>query len=341
MKFLDEAKITVKAGDGGNGCCSFRREKFIEFGGPNGGDGGHGGSIILSASSGLNTLIDYRFTQHFKAERGENGKGNNKTGASGKDLILKVPIGTQIYAEDKKTLLYDLIKEGENIKIANGGKGGLGNTRFKSSTNQAPRKTTKGITGEEFEIWLELKIIADIGLVGFPNSGKSSLLSLTTRAKPKIGDYPFTTTNPNLGVLNIDDREIIIADIPGLIKGAHKGVGLGDKFLKHIERCKSLLHLIDINEENLFIRYKIIREELEKYSPELVNKREIVAFNKIDLLDEEEINKKINDFKRNFKKEFFKISILKKNNIKELLRALKWFWINQKELLLKLARLYW
>ena len=323
MKFLDEAKVTVKAGDGGNGCCSFRREKFIEFGGPNGGDGGRGGSIILSASSGLNTLIDYRFTQHFRAERGENGKGNNQTGASGKDLILEVPIGTQIYAEDKKTLLYDLTKEGENIKIANGGKGGLGNTRFKSSTNQAPRKTTNGITGEEFEIWLELKIIADIGLVGFPNSGKSSLLSLTTRAKPKIGDYPFTTTNPNLGVINIDDREIIIADIPGLIKGAHKGVGLGDKFLKHIERCKSLLHLIDINEDNLFNRYKIIREELEKYSPELMNKREIVAFNKIDLLDEEEINMKISNFKKNFKKDFYKISILKKNNIKELLRALK------------------
>ncbi len=323
MKFLDEAKITVKAGDGGNGCCSFRREKFIEFGGPNGGDGGHGGSIILSASNGLNTLIDYRFTQHFKAERGENGKGNNKTGASGKDLILKVPIGTQIYAEDKKTLLYDLIKEGESIKIANGGKGGLGNTRFKSSTNQAPRKTTNGVAGEEFEIWLELKIIADIGLVGFPNSGKSSLLSLTTRAKPKIADYPFTTINPNLGVLNIDDKEIIIADIPGLIKGAHKGVGLGDKFLKHIERCKSLLHLIDINEDNLFNRYKIIREELEKYSSELMNKREIVAFNKVDLLEEEEISLKISEFKKNFKKKFFKISILKKNNIKELLRALK------------------
>tara|TARA_B100000212_G_scaffold333973_1_gene304089 strand:+ start:1116 stop:2087 length:972 start_codon:yes stop_codon:yes gene_type:complete len=323
MKFLDEAKITVKAGDGGNGCCSFRREKFIEFGGPNGGDGGHGGSIILSVSSGLNTLIDYRFTQHFKAERGENGKGNNKTGASGKDLILKVPIGTQIYAEDKKTLLYDLIKEGESIKIANGGKGGLGNTRFKSSTNQAPRKTTNGVTGEEFEIWLELKIIADIGLVGFPNAGKSSLLSLTTRARPKIADYPFTTINPNLGVLNIDDKEIVIADIPGLIKGAHRGVGLGDKFLKHIERCKSLLHLIDINEDNLFNRYKIIREELEKYSPELMNKKEIVAFNKIDLLEEEEINVKISEFKKNFKKKFFKISILKKNNIKELLRALK------------------
>ena len=298
MKFLDEAKITVKAGDGGNGCCSFRREKFIEFGGPNGGDGGHGGSIILSVSSGLNTLIDYRFTQHFKAERGENGKGNNKTGASGKDLILKVPIGTQIYAEDKKTLLYDLIKEGESIKIANGGKGGLGNTRFKSSTNQAPRKTTNGVIGEEFEIWLELKIIADIGLVGFPNSGKSSLLSLTTRAKPKIADYPFTTTNPNLGVLKIDDKEIVIADIPGLIKGAHRGVGLGDKFLKHIERCKSLLHLIDINEDNLFNRYKIIREELEKYSPELMNKREIVAFNKVDLLEEEEISVKISEFKK-------------------------------------------
>lgn len=323
MKFLDEAKITVKAGDGGNGCCSFRREKFIEFGGPNGGDGGHGGSIILSVSSGLNTLIDYRFTQHFKAKRGENGKGNNKTGASGKDLILKVPIGTQIYAEDKKTLLYDLIKEGESIKIANGGKGGLGNTRFKSSTNQAPRKTTNGVTGEEFEIWLELKIIADIGLVGFPNSGKSSLLSLTTRAKPKIADYPFTTTNPNLGVLKIDDKEIVIADIPGLIKGAHRGVGLGDKFLKHIERCKSLLHLIDINEDNLFNRYKIIREELEKYSPELMSKREIVAFNKVDLLEEEEISVKISEFKKNFKKKFYKISILKKNNIKELLRALK------------------
>ena len=323
MKFLDEAKITVKAGDGGNGCCSFRREKFIEFGGPNGGDGGHGGSIILSVSSGLNTLIDYRFTQHFKAKRGENGKGNNKTGASGKDLILKVPIGTQIYAEDKKTLLYDLIKEGESIKIANGGKGGLGNTRFKSSTNQAPRKTTNGSIGEEFEIWLELKIIADIGLIGFPNSGKSSLLSLTTRAKPKIADYPFTTTNPNLGVLKIDDKEIVIADIPGLIKGAHRGVGLGDKFLKHIERCKSLLHLIDINEDNLFNRYKIIREELEKYSPELMSKREIVAFNKVDLLEEEEISVKISEFKKNFKKKFYKISILKKNNIKELLRALK------------------
>ena len=323
MKFLDQAKICIKAGDGGNGCCSFRREKFIEFGGPNGGDGGHGGSVTLLAVNGLNTLIDYRFMQHFKAARGENGKGNNKTGASGKDLILKVPVGTQIYAEDKKTLLYDLVKEGENIKIANGGRGGLGNTKFKSSTNQAPRKTTNGASGEEFEIWLELKIIADIGLVGFPNSGKSSFLSLTTRAKPKIADYPFTTINPNLGVLSIDDKEIVIADIPGLIEGAHQGVGLGDKFLKHIERCKSILHLIDINEENLFSRYKIIREELEKYSPELMNKREIVALNKTDLLDQNEISTKTRDFEKKFKEKFFIISILKKNNIKELLRELK------------------
>jgi len=325
MKFLDQAKITVKAGDGGNGCCSFRREKFIEFGGPNGGDGGDGGSVKLLAVNGLNTLIDFRFIQHFKAERGENGKGNNKTGASGNELILKVPVGTQVYAEDKKTLLFDLVKEGEKIKIATGGKGGLGNTRFKSSTNQAPRKTTNGSKGEEFEIWLELKIIADVGLVGFPNSGKSSFLSLITRAKPKIADYPFTTLNPNLGVANVDEQEIVFADIPGLIEGAHKGVGLGDKFLKHIERCKSILHLIDINEENLVSRYKIIRNELEKYSYELLNKKEIIAFNKTDLLDEKEINEKIDNFKVNIKKDFFKISILKKSNIKELLRALKWY----------------
>ena len=323
MKFLDQAKITVKAGDGGNGCCSFRREKFIEFGGPNGGDGGNGGSVILEAVNGLNTLIDYRYIQHFKAQRGENGKGSNKTGASGDDLILKVPVGTQVYAEDKKTLLYDLVTEGEKIKIATGGKGGLGNTRFKSSTNQAPRKTTNGSLGEEFEIWLELKIIADIGLVGFPNSGKSSFLSLTTRAKPKIADYPFTTLNPNLGVLSIDEKEIVVADIPGLIEGAHQGVGLGDKFLKHIERCSSILHLIDANEDNLFDRYKIIRNELEKYSPELINKREIVALNKLDLLEDEEIKKKVEEFKKSFKKDFFQISILQKNNIKELLRALK------------------
>lgn len=323
MKFLDQAKITIKAGDGGNGCCSFRREKFIEFGGPNGGDGGNGGSVILSAVNGLNTLIDYRFVQHHRAQRGENGKGSNKTGASGDDLTLKVPVGTQIYAEDQKTLLYDLIKEGETIRIAKGGKGGLGNTRFKSSTNQAPRKTTNGTSGEEFEIWLELKIIADVGLVGFPNSGKSSFLSYTTRAKPKIADYPFTTLNPNLGVLRIDDTEIVVADVPGLIEGAHKGIGLGDKFLKHIERCSSILHLIDVNEDNLYDRYKIIKNELEKYSGELINKKEVVAFNKCDLVTTEDLNKKMTDFKDKYKKEFFQISILNKDNISQLLRALK------------------
>ncbi|MEK9716876.1 MAG: GTPase ObgE [Pelagibacteraceae bacterium] len=323
MKFLDQAKITIKAGDGGNGCCSFRREKFIEFGGPNGGDGGDGGSIIFNTVNGLNTLIDFRFTKHFKAERGQNGQSNNKTGASGKDLFLKVPVGTQIYAEDKKTLLFDLVKEGEKIKLATGGKGGLGNTRFKSSTNQAPRKTTKGKTGEEFEIWLELKIIADVGLVGFPNAGKSSFLSSVSRAKPKVADYPFTTLNPNLGVANIDEKEIVIADIPGLIEGAHKGTGLGDKFLKHIERCKSIIHLIDINEDNLFKRYQIIRNELKKYSSDLAKKKEFVVLNKIDLVDNELKIKKIDEFKKKFKQKFYEISVLKKENLKQILRAIK------------------
>ena len=331
MKFLDQAKITIKAGDGGNGCCSFRREKFIEFGGPNGGDGGDGGSIIFNTVNGLNTLIDFRFTKHFKAERGQNGQSNNKTGASGKDLFLKVPVGTQIYAEDKKTLLFDLIKEGEKIKLATGGKGGLGNTRFKSSTNQAPRKTTKGKAGEEFEIWLELKIIADVGLVGFPNAGKSSFLSSVSRAKPKVADYPFTTLNPNLGVANIDEKEIVIADIPGLIEGAHKGTGLGDKFLKHIERCESIIHLIDINEDNLFKRYQIIRNELKKYSSDLAKKKEFVVLNKIDLVDNELKIKKIDEFKKKFKQKFYEISVLKKENLKQILRAIKWIFINQKE----------
>ena len=264
--------------------------------------------------------IDTFNTLKHREERTEKGS-NKKTGASGDDLILKVPVGTQVYAEDK-TLLYDLVTEGEN-KIATGGKGGLGNTRFKSSTNQAPRKLQMDLWEKSLKIWLELKITADIGLVGFPNSGKSSFLSLTTRAKPKVADYPFTTLNPNLGVLSIDEKEIVVADIPGLIEGAHQGVGLGDKFLKHIERCKSILHLIDANEDNLFDRYKIIRNELEKYSPELINKREIVALNKLDLLEDEEIKKKVEEFKKSFKKDFFQISILQKNNIKELLRALK------------------
>jgi GTP-binding protein len=322
MKFLDQAKIFVKAGDGGNGIASFRREKFIEYGGPNGGDGGDGGSVILKAVNGLNTLIDFRFAQHFKSENGDKGGSNNKTGHGGKNLYLRVPLGTQVYAEDKKTLIYDFTKENEEFILAKGGKGGVGNTKFKSSTNRAPRKFTKGKLGEEISVWLELKIIADVGLIGFPNAGKSSFLNISTKARPKIADYPFTTLKPNLGVVQFDDKEIVIADIPGLIQGAHKGVGLGDKFLKHVERCKSLLHIIDINEDDLVNKYKIIREELKQYSEKLTKKKEIVVFNKIDLLTEEEKNNKIKEFKKFYKKKFFQISILKKQNIKEVLRFL-------------------
>ena len=322
MKFLDQAKIFVKAGDGGNGIASFRREKFIEYGGPNGGDGGDGGSVILKAVNGLNTLIDFRFAQHFKSENGDKGGSNNKTGHGGKDLYLRVPLGTQVYAEDKKTLIYDFTKENEEFVLAKGGKGGVGNTKFKSSTNRAPRKFTKGKSGEEISVWLELKIIADVGLIGFPNAGKSSFLTTSTKARPKIADYPFTTLKPNLGVVQFDDKEIVMADIPGLIEGAHKGIGLGDKFLKHVERCKSLLHIIDINEDDLINKYKIIREELSQYSEKLTKKKEIVVFNKIDLLTEEEKNNKIKEFKKFYKKKFFQISILKKQNIKEVLRSL-------------------
>ncbi|MGA0790392.1 MAG: Obg family GTPase CgtA [Pelagibacteraceae bacterium] len=322
MKFLDQAKIFVKAGDGGNGIASFRREKFIEYGGPNGGDGGDGGSVILKAVNGLNTLIDFRFAQHFKSENGDKGGSNNKTGHGGKDLYLRVPLGTQVYAEDKKTLIYDFTKENEEFILAKGGKGGVGNTKFKSSTNRAPRKFTKGKSGEEISVWLELKIIADVGLIGFPNAGKSSFLTISTKARPKIADYPFTTLKPNLGVVQFDDKEIVMADIPGLIEGAHKGIGLGDKFLKHVERCKSLLHIIDINEDDLINKYKIIREELSQYSEKLTKKKEIVVFNKIDLLTEEEKNNKIKEFKKFYKKKFFQISILKKQNIKEVLRSL-------------------
>ena len=251
MKFLDQAKIYVKAGDGGSGSASFRREKFIEFGGPDGGDGGDGGSIILVAKENLNTLIDFRYQQHFKAEKGQNGMGKKKTGRNGKDLVLNVPIGTQIFEEDYNTLIEDLKKIDEKIIVAKGGKRGLGNVRFKSSTNRTPRKKTDGSEGESFWIWLQLKVIADIGIIGMPNAGKSSLLSVLTKAKPKIANYPFTTINPNLGVTSYSDKEITIADIPGLIEGAHEGIGLGDKFLRHIERCKSLIHLIDITDEDI------------------------------------------------------------------------------------------
>ena len=309
MKFLDQAKIYVKAGDGGSGSSSFRREKFIEFGGPDGGDGGDGGSIILVAEENLNTLIDFRFQQHFKAGRGQNGMGKKKSGAAGKDLILKVPVGTQVFEEDNNTLIEDLKKVGQRIIIANGGKKGLGNVRFKSSVNRAPRKKTDGTKGESFCIYLQLKVIADVGIIGMPNAGKSSLLSILTKAKPKIANYPFTTINPNLGVTSYSDKEITLADIPGLIEGAHEGTGLGDKFLRHIERCKSLIHLIDITEENLVENYLKVRKELTKYSDTLNKKKEIIVLNKIDLIDKEEIILKTSYFKKKTKKNIFKISI--------------------------------
>ena len=322
MKFLDQAKIYVKAGDGGSGSASFRREKFIEFGGPDGGDGGKGGSIVFIASKNLNTLIDFRYQQHFKAGGGQDGKGKKKTGKSGKDLILQVPVGTQIFEEDNNTLIEDLTKSEQKVAIANGGKGGLGNTRFKTSTNRAPRKKTDGSKGESFWIWLQLKVIADIGIIGMPNSGKSSLLSALTNAKPKIANYPFTTINPNLGVTNYENKEITLADIPGLIEGAHEGIGLGDKFLRHIERCKSILHLIDITNNNLLENYSKVRKELFKYSNKLVKKREIIVFNKIDMINEEEINKKIDIFKKRIKKKIFTISALKHIGLKTIKKNL-------------------
>ena len=308
MKFLDQVKIYVKAGDGGKGSASFRREKFIEFGGPNGGDGGKGGSIKLVCEKNLNTLIDFRYQQHLNAERGEDGKGQNKTGKSGSDLILKIPIGTQVLEEDNKTLIFDCTKKDQSFVVANGGKGGLGNTRFKSSTNRAPRKITKGALGEDFWIWLQLKTIADIGIIGLPNAGKSSLLAALTKAKPKIANYQFTTLNPNLGVTSYDNKELILADISGLIEGANKGVGLGYKFLKHIERCKNLLHLIDITETNLLKCYFQVRKELKKYSDKLINKKEIVVLNKTDLIDKEEILKITNELKKKIKTKIFIIS---------------------------------
>tara|TARA_B100000945_G_scaffold257451_1_gene215001 strand:- start:229 stop:1212 length:984 start_codon:yes stop_codon:yes gene_type:complete len=318
MKFLDQVKIYIKAGDGGDGSPSFRREKFIEFGGPDGGDGGKGGSIILKSERNLNTLIDYRYQQHHKAERGTDGAGKKRTGRGGEDLILKVPVGTQVFEEDNKTLIFDFKKQNEKFVVASGGKGGLGNVRFKSSTNRAPRKFTKGKKGEEFIIWLQLKTIADIGIIGLPNAGKSSLLSAITGATPKIANYKFTTLNPNLGVAIYDDKEIVIADIPGLIEGAHKGVGLGIKFLKHIERCKTLLHLIDITEKNLESAYKQVKNELKNYSKDLLKKREIIVLNKIDLLEKNKIKDIFKKFSQNKKSETATLSTFNKKSVSEI-----------------------
>ena len=318
MKFLDQVKIYVKAGNGGDGSPSFRREKFIEYGGPDGGDGGKGGSIILKAERNLNTLIDYRYQQHHKAKRGDNGSGQNRTGKSGDDLILSVPLGTQVFEEDNKTLIYDFVKFGEEFVVAAGGKGGLGNTRFKSSTNRAPKKITKGVPGEEFTIWLQLKTIADIGIIGLPNAGKSSLLAAITNANPKIANYQFTTLNPNLGVASYDDKEITIADIPGLVEGAHKGTGLGIQFLKHIERCKSLLHLIDITNDDLKKSYKQVKNELKNYSSNLDKKKELIILNKTDLIDKKDLDKIIKDFSKNIKSEVISMTTLQKVSVSKI-----------------------
>ena len=321
MKFLDRAKIFLKAGDGGDGCLSFRHEKFLEYGGPDGGDGGNGGSIYFEGVNHLNTLIDYRYQQHFKAQRGENGRGANCYGAKGKDLILKVPVGTEILDESKELVLADIIEEGQRFLVAKGGKGGRGNTKFKSSTNQAPRRVDKGTSGEEFWVWLQLKLIADVGLVGLPNAGKSTFLSVTTRAKPKVADYPFTTLVPQLGVVNIDGKELVLADIPGLIEGAHEGRGLGDKFLAHIERCLVIIHLIDINQKDILESYERVRHELEMYGCGLEKKPEVIVINKADIVDDEIAEWIQKDFEEKYGKKVFFISALKKDDrMNEVLR---------------------
>src|SRR5512141_1507640 len=277
MKFLDQAKIFIRSGDGGNGCVSFRREKFIEFGGPNGGDGGKGGDVVVEAVNGLNTLIDYRYQQHFKAQRGGNGMGKERAGANGKDVVLKVPVGTQVYEEDGETLLADLTEVGQRVTIAEGGNGGFGNAHFKSSTNRAPHHANPGQPGEEHTIRLRLKLIADAGLIGLPNAGKSTFLAAVSAAKPKIADYPFTTLHPNLGVVRIDGTDFVLADIPGLIEGAHEGAGIGDRFLGHVERTAVLLHLVDATLDDVAEAYGIVRGEVEAYGAGLVDKPEILA----------------------------------------------------------------
>jgi GTPase len=298
MKFLDQTKVYIRSGDGGAGSVSFRREKFIEFGGPDGGDGGRGGDVWVEAVDGLNTLIDYRYQQHFRAKTGVHGMGRNRTGAKGADVTLNVPAGTQVFEEDNETLICDLTEVGQRFRLAAGGNGGFGNQHFKTSTNQAPRRANPGLPGEELTIWLRLKLIADAGIVGLPNAGKSTFLAAVTAAKPKIADYPFTTLHPNLGVARVDAREFVIADIPGLIEGAHEGVGIGDRFLGHVERTRVLLHLVSAQEENPAKAYRTVRRELEAYGHDLTDKPEIVALSQIDTVDPDTRKKKLAALKR-------------------------------------------
>jgi GTP-binding protein len=322
MQFLDTAKVYVRSGDGGAGCISFRREKFIEFGGPDGGDGGKGGDVVVECVAGLNTLIDFRYQQHFKGKTGMHGMGKNRAGAKGAPAILKVPVGTQLFDENEDEPFADLTEPGQSIRVCRGGNGGFGNAYFKTSTNQAPRRANPGEQGEERTIWLRLKLIADAGLVGLPNAGKSTFLSVVSAAKPKIGDYPFTTLHPQLGVAAVDGREFVLADIPGLIEGAHEGVGLGDQFLGHIERCRVILHLVDATGEHAGKDYKTVRAELEAYGGGLSEKREIVALSKIDAVDQEHLKKQVERLRRACGHTPMRVSAAARTKVTEVLRAI-------------------
>lgn len=323
MKFLDEAKIYVKSGDGGPGCMSFHREKYVEFGGPDGGNGGRGGDVIIETNTELNTLIDFRYQQHFRAKSGQNGMGRDRSGAKGDSCTIKVPIGTQIFAEDKVTLLADMTEKDQRITLLKGGDGGMGNAHYKTSTNRAPRKTTPGWSGEERSIWLRLKLIADIGIVGLPNAGKSTFLSVVSAAKPKIADYPFTTLAPNLGVVKHGDQDFVIADIPGLIEGAHEGVGLGTRFLGHVERTKALLHIIDMTQEDIVQAYNIIRHEMEAYDEVLGDKIEVIVLNKCDSMSDEEATERLAEFEKATGKKAMLMSAAAKKGVDTVLYRLE------------------
>jgi GTPase len=322
MKFLDQAKIYIRSGDGGAGCVSFRREKFIEYGGPNGGDGGRGGDVWVACVANLNTLIDYRYQQHFSAKNGAGGMGKNRSGSSGEDVVIVVPPGTQVYADDQETLLAELMRPGDRARLAKGGNGGFGNTHFKSSTNQAPRRANPGEPGEEMTVWLRLKLIADAGIVGLPNAGKSTFLATVSAAKPKIADYPFTTLHPNLGVIRTPECDFVLADIPGLIEGAHEGAGLGIRFLGHVERCRVLLHLVDATEQDIAGAYRTVRAELKAYGEGLDKKKEIIALTKCDALDRATITAKAAELKAVARKKPLLLSAVSGAGIREALAAL-------------------
>jgi GTP-binding protein len=322
MKFLDQAKIYVRAGDGGAGCVSFRREKFIEFGGPDGGDGGSGGDVVLECVDSLNTLIDFRYQQHFKAKTGQHGMGRNRSGKAGDDVVLKVPPGTVVLSEDQETVLAEITEPGQRVVLLKGGNGGFGNAHFKGPTNQAPRRANPGQVGQEMWVWLRLKLIADIGLVGLPNAGKSTFLAATSAARPKIAPYPFTTLHPNLGVVRAGDTDFVLADIPGLIEGAHEGAGLGDRFLGHVERCRLLLHLVDGTEPDVAAGYRTVRRELKAYGAGLERKKEIVALTKCDALDEGTIAERVEALRLAARKKPLVISAVSGAGMKEILFAL-------------------